>query len=108
MANYLLLYSGGGAMPEDEAEMKKGLQDWTDWYTRLGKAVVDEGKPFTPQAKSITSNGHINVGAVECMASGYTIIKAESLDAAVALARSCPILKLEGNISVYETFDMMM
>ncbi len=107
MANYLLLFSGG-AMPEDEAEMKKGLQDWTDWYTRLGNAVVDEGKPFTPQAKAITSNGKISVGPVDCMASGYTIIKAESLDAAVVLARSCPILKSEGNISVYETMDMMM
>lgn len=107
MANYLLLYSGG-TMPEDEAEMKKGLQEWTDWYNRLGKAVVDEGKPFTPQARSITSNGKISEGPVDCMASGYTIIQADSLEAAVMLARGCPILKSEGNISVYETFDMMM
>ena len=107
MANYLLLYSGG-VMPEDEVEMKKGLQDWTDWYTRLGKAVVDEGKPFTPQARCITSNGKISEGTVDCMASGYAIVKADSLEAAVKMARSCPILKSESSISVYETMDMMM
>jgi hypothetical protein len=39
-------------------------------------------------------------------ASGYSIIKAGSLDAAAALAKSCPVLKGGAKISVVETFDV--
>ena len=41
------------------------------------------------------------------MATGYSIIKADSLEAAVALAQGCPILKGNGQWIVYETFNAM-
>jgi len=41
------------------------------------------------------------------MASGYSIIKADSLSAAVEMAKGCPILQSGGQISVYETFPVM-
>ena len=106
MANYLLLYHGGG-MPETEAEQKAVLDDWTAWYTNLGPAVVDPGNPFTPMAKSIASDGKVSDGPAGSMASGYTVIKADSLDAAAAMAKSCPVLKSGASISVFETFDVM-
>jgi hypothetical protein len=106
MANYLLLYHGG-KMPESEAEQKAVIDDWTDWYTKLGGAVVDPGNPFTPMAKNISSNGKITDGPAGSMASGYTVIKADSLDAAAALAKSCPVLKGGAQISVFETFNVM-
>jgi hypothetical protein len=77
------------------------------WYDRLGSAVVDEGNPFTPVAKSIASDGTVRKGSVGTMASGYSIITADSLDAAVELAKSCPILQAGGQISLYETFNVM-
>jgi hypothetical protein len=40
------------------------------------------------------------------MSSGYSIIRADSLDAAAALAKSCPVLKGSAKISVYETFEI--
>ena len=78
MANYLLLYHGGG-MPETEAEQKAVIDDWTAWYTKLGEAVVDPGNPFTPMAKSIASDGKVSDGPAGSMASGYTVIKADLL-----------------------------
>jgi hypothetical protein len=106
MANYLLLYHGG-KMPESEAEQKAVIDDWTAWYNKLGGAVVDPGNPFTPMAKNISSNGKITDGPAGSMASGYTVIKADSLDAAAALAKSCPVLKGGAQISVFETFNVM-
>ncbi len=106
MANFVLLYSGGG-MPESEAEQAAVLQAWGAWYGKLGSAVVDGGNPFTPRAKRIASNGTVSDGAVGTMASGYSIIKADSLDAAVEMAKGCPILQSGGQISVYETFQVM-
>jgi hypothetical protein len=106
MANFLLLYSGGG-MPASEAEQKAIMDDWTAWFGKLGSAVVDGGNPFTPLAKSIASDGKVSDGPVGGMASGYSVIKADSLDQAVALAKGCPVLKSGAKISVYETFNAM-
>src|SRR6185436_12222882 len=106
MANFVLLYSGG-SMPATEAEQAAVLQAWGAWYERLGSAVVDGGNPFTPVAKSIASDGTVGDGPIGTPASGYTIIAADSLNAAVDLAKGCPILQGGGQISVYETFSMM-
>ena len=67
----------------------------------------DGGNPFTGAAKSIAAGGKVSDGPVGTMATGYSMIKADSLDAAVALAQGCPILKGDGKITVYETFNVM-
>ena len=41
------------------------------------------------------------------MASGYSIVKAESLDEAVELAKGCPILQAGGLITAFETFEVV-
>ena len=106
MANFVLLYTGGG-MPETEAEQAAVLQAWGAWYGALGSAVVDGGNPFTAVAKHLASNGTVSAGPVGTMATGYSIIKADSLDAAVEMSKGCPILMSGGQISVYETFPVM-
>jgi hypothetical protein len=106
MNNYLLLYSGG-KMPETEKERKEITADWIAWYTKLDGSVVDQGNPFTPKVKSISSDGKIVDGPIGSMASGYSVIKASSLDEAVKLANGCPVLKGGAKISVYETFNAM-
>lgn len=105
MANFVLLYSG--SMPATEAEQAAVLQAWGAWYDGLAGAVVDPGNPFTPMAKSIASDGTVKDGAIGTPASGYTIISADSLDAAVEMAKGCPVLQGGGQISVYETFNVM-
>src|SRR5215469_17337622 len=79
MANYLLLYSGG-RMPESEAEQAAVMQAWTSWFGELGSALVDGGNPTTGQAKTIASDGTVSAGSELGMASGYSILKADSLD----------------------------
>lgn len=106
MAKFLLLYTGGG-MPETEAQQAEVMKAWGVWYDALGEAVVDPGDPFTPMAKNITSSGRVSDGPIGTMATGYTIIKADSLDSAVGMTKGCPILKSGGQISVYETFPVM-
>ena len=106
MANFLLLYTGG-SMPESPAEQEAVMQAWGAWYGKIGNNLVDGGNPFTPKAKSISSNGNVSEGPVGELATGYTIIKADSLDAAVAVARECPVLQGGSKITVYETFPVM-
>jgi hypothetical protein len=106
MVNYLLLYAGG-SMPESEAEQAAVMKDWEKWMGKLGSALVDGGNPFTPQAKTISKDGKISDGSGGPMPSGYSILKADSLDEAVKLAKDCPVLKGGASIMVFETFNVM-
>ena len=106
MTKYLFLYIGGG-MPETEAETAAVMKAWEAWYTALGSAVVDPGNTFTPVAKKVASSGAVSDGPADTMASGYTIVQAESLEKAVKMAQSCPVLQGGAEISVFETFEVM-
>lgn len=107
MANFLLLYSGSDHMALPESKRVATMQEWGAWFGKIGSDLVDGGNPFTSTAKSIASDGSVSNGPAGTMATGYSIVKADSLDAAVELARGCPILRGGGQISVYETFSAM-
>ena len=79
MATFLLLYSGG-KMPEGESETKQVMDAWGTWLGKYQGAVLDAGNPFTPVAKTISADGRVSDGPVGEPASGYTVIKADSLD----------------------------
>jgi hypothetical protein len=106
MANFLLLYTGGG-MAESPAEQEAVMAAWNAWFGKIQSSIVDAGNPFTPHAKSVSGNGTVSDGPVGELATGYSIIKADSLDAAVSLAKDCPALQSGGKITVYETFPVM-
>ena len=102
--NYLLVYHGG-QMPETPEEGAKAMETWNAWFAALGDAVVDGGNQVG-QVRTIGNNGTVSDGALN-PASGYSVIKADSLDAAVALAMGCPILNGGlGSIEVGETIAM--
>ncbi len=104
MANFLLTYHGEGGMPTDEAEAAKSLAAWNAWFGSLGGAVVDGGNP-TSHAKAISPDGSVMdaTGAP----TGYSIIKADSIDQAVALAKGCPVLAIGQVVVVSETLPAM-
>lgn len=105
MANFVLVYTGGSAGATD-AERTKIMDAWGAWFGKLGDKVVDHGSPFTGHAKSV-ANGSVRDGAVESPpATGYSILNAESLNAAADLAKGCPVLQSGGKITVYEVAPM--
>jgi len=105
MANYLLAYHGGG-MPETDTERDRVMAAWGVWYQALGADVVDPGNPIG-RASTVDSGGHVTDGGGANPVSGYTIIKADSMDAAVGKAKGCPVLESGGTVEVAETFPVM-
>ena len=103
MANYLLTYYGGG-MPESPEENAKVMQAWTSWFGQLGDALVDGGNP-TSQSRAISPDGSVMDATMA--PSGYSVIKADSLDAAVKAASGCPVLAGGATVVVSETFTAM-
>jgi len=105
MANYLLAYHGGG-MPATEAERAKVMEQWGQWFGALGPNLVDGGNPVG-QTRVVAPSGSVSDGGGANPVSGYSVIKADSMDAAVAAAKGCPVLESGGSIEVCETFSAM-
>ena len=103
MANFLLVYRGG-SMPETPEDNAMAMEAWTSWFGTLGDKLVDGGNPASA-TKSISADGSVRDEANG--PSGYSIIKAGSLDEAVSLAKGCPVLHGGASIDVVETFDAM-
>lgn len=105
MAKYLLAYHGGG-MPASEEETARVMAAWARWYEELGDAVVDPGNPVGG-ARTVGPDGSVRDGGGTSPVSGYTIISAATIDAAVTKAKGCPVLAAGGSVEVCETFDVM-
>ena len=103
MANYLLTYYGGG-MPESAEEQAQVMKAWTAWFGVLGDALVDGGNP-TSQSRAISPDGSVMDATMA--PTGYSIIKADNLDAAVKSSQGCPVLGGGATIVVSETFPAM-
>jgi hypothetical protein len=105
MANFLLLYTGGAA--PRPAEREKIIQEWGGWFGKLGDKIVDAGNPFG-HSKNLSNGGTVHDGsAVNPSATGYSILKADTLEAATDLAKGCPVLKSGGKVTVYEITPAM-
>ncbi len=103
MAKYVFAYHGGMA-PTNPADMKKSMDAWTKWFAGMGKAVVDGGHPVG-KSKTVTSKGVSANGGANPI-SGYSVIEAADIEAALKLAKGCPILGDGGSIEVAEAMKM--
>jgi hypothetical protein len=104
MSNYVLAYRGGRMADTDE-ERQAAMAAWGEWFGRLGGAVVEIGNPFAGST-SIASDGSVSDRAGSGL-TGYSVLQADSLEAASDLAKGCPVLSTGGSVDVYETLSVM-
>ena len=106
MADFVLLYRGGGDAWRPRRAARRPWTPGRPWFGTLGDAVKDGGNPFAETAKRVASDGSIDDVPTSGIATGYSILRADSLDAATTLAKDCPVLQGGGEIEVYETFPV--
>ena len=105
MANFLLVYHGGPGMPETQEEGARVLKAWNRWFADLGDAVVDGGNPAT-RTKRLSAAGAVSDDSAG--PSGYSVIRADSIEEAVQKAKGCPVLDSHGaSVQVVETIAAM-
>jgi hypothetical protein len=104
MPKYVLAYHGGG-MAATEAEQAAAMAAWGAWFGSLGDAVVDGGNP-TGASKTVKADGSAVDGGGANPLSGYSLTSATDLDAAVSLAKGCPIFASGGTVEVAEAIEM--
>ncbi len=102
MPKYVFAYHGGKA-PESPEEGAKVMAAWEAWMNGLGEAIVDPGNPVG-MSKTVTGSGVEDNGGSNPL-SGYTLVNADSIEAACEMAKGCPIL-VDGTIEVAEAREM--
>jgi len=102
MPNYILAYHPGN-MPENPGHGAGLRAEWRDWVDRLGDAVVNPGTPLG-KSRTVSSGGVSDDGGSNPLM-GFSVVKADNIDAALAIAKACPHLKI-GTIEVAEMKQM--
>jgi hypothetical protein len=85
-------------------QMQTAMHQWQIWIRSIAERNKYSGtNRLMPEGKTINSNNVITDGPyaeAKEMVGGYLIVKAESLDEAVNMAKSCPGLHYGGNVEV--------
>ena len=98
MSKFFLLYLAPVSAIEqmmansNPEQMKAGMDAWMAWMKQHEKAIVDMGAPLG-KTKRVTATG---VASVKNEVTGYTIVEAESHDAAAAMLVGHPHLNMPG------------
>lgn len=103
MESFMLAYHGG-RRPGSPEEGQKHMEDWKAWVGSLGDKVINPGTPL-PQSKLVTSSDvtdDVNPNSMN----GFAVIKAESIEEAVEIAKNDPFLKMGGTIRVSKMMQM--
>jgi hypothetical protein len=107
MAKFLFVYrnsteSYGSMSPEEMQQMLQKWQAWIaegirqGWMLDPGDALKKEGRVVN--AKKVVSDGPFI--EIKEIVGGFSIVEADTLDAAAELAKSCPIFLRGGSVEV--------
>lgn len=102
MPDYIIAYHGG-KKPDSPEEGARLMAKWKAWIGDLGNAVVNPGTPLG-KSMTVTSEGVSDGGGANPLM-GFSVVKAESLDAALEIAKACPHLEI-GTLEVAEMKKM--
>lgn len=104
MSKYLFVYHGGSRAETKEAQAKV-MAAWGQWFGSIGKSLIDGGNPVGPSS-TVRSNGTVAKDGGANPASGYSLIEASDIDAALTIAKGCPLLSAGGSVEVAQAMDM--
>lgn len=104
MAQFGLLYVGEPQFSSPE-EGQDNFKRYVAWLDGLGDAIVNRGIPMGAPTR-VTSAG-VSSEARDDRLTGLTIIEADDMDAAIAIAQNCPYVDVAA-LDVVEIFEMTM
>ena len=89
MATFLFSYR----VPTDYQPGGKTGKAWEAWFQSLGSNRIDTGHAVT----ATRVLGNLDAGT---RLGGYSVVTAEDLEAAAALAAGCPAIELGGDVEI--------
>jgi hypothetical protein len=101
MATFLISYYGGAPPTSPEAAQQM-LAAFHGWATSVGDGMVDPGAPLGA-ARTVSAQGVSDGGSGP---EGYSLIRADNIDEAVALVRAHPFVARGGTLVVSEAVSL--
>lgn len=108
MKEFLLVFrSDFSSMPQRTQEQAlAATKRWMDWISNLAaqNKLADKGNRLDNSGKVVKADMIVNGPYTEIKESigGYSLIKADSYEAAIELTKDCPILSAGGNVEIRE------
>lgn len=102
MPQFIFAYHGG-QKPDSPEEGAKMMARWQAWIDDLGDAMVNPGNPVG-KSKTVSAGGVADDGGSNPLA-GFSVVEADSIDAAIDMAKACPFIEM-GSIEVAEIMEM--
>lgn len=103
MKQYVFVYLGGDH-PSSQEEARLHHMKYVEWLSSLGDALVIPTIPLK-DTNTVSSDRSVKEGSSSAM-SGFSIIKADSMKAALSIAQACPFLEIGGSLEVSEMMQM--
>ena len=103
MAKFMITYLGS-PKPSSPEEGQQHMAKYKEWLASLGDAAISPANPLK-NSKTVNPDGSVSDGGTTSM-SGYTLIEAESEEAALSIAQACPYLEIGGSLEVSEVMKM--
>ncbi len=103
MAQFIIIYLGG-EQPSSPEEGKRHFTKYKEWLSSLGDSIISPANPLK-DTSTVNPDGTVSTGSATLM-SGYTIIEADSIHAAIKSAKTCPFLDVGGSLEVSEIINM--
>jgi len=100
LSKFLVTYHGSG-MPDDPELMEQAKAAFVKWVGEAGSAIVDPGAPvrMVTQVATGTATEPAEIG-------GYSIIEADSPDAAAAVLQTHPYVARGGTLQVNQVIEV--
>lgn len=112
MKDYLFIYRMGADAAQTMAtrspeELQAVTQQWMDWIGGIAaqNRLTEPGNRLFPEGKVLRPGNVVADGPyteIKEFISGYSIVKAASIEDATKLAEGCPGLKFGGNVEIRE------
>lgn len=81
--------------------------NWMKWFESMGENIVDGGNPFNAEENCQAQIKDQKVAMDTKSTTGYSIVKATDLKAAVDMAMTCPMAYGDDSwVEVYELLPM--
>jgi hypothetical protein len=100
MTKYVFIYHApmtpADATPPTPEEIEAVMGEWNSWAGRVGDRMVDFGTPLAGGVRVSPDGSSPSTREV----AGYSIIEADSFDAALELAKNHPHLKMAGGCEI--------
>lgn len=112
MNEFMMLFrsAGYGDYQPSPEEIQATIKKWQDWIGGIAaQGKFGSTNQLGPEGKVLKADKTVTDGPyaeLKEMVGGYVIVKAESIDEVVEMAKGCPVLEIGGHVEIRNIMEI--